>query len=608
LKSLIVLWKELANEFANWCCTSATFDCKTVERRIEHEGLSFLTITLPEFGKDFQKSLDRGQVDRDLFQGFSWRAGLPLFLGGFLDRVFDRSSGVLLDDPCIDSIFAVRQLALLYSKIALPCSDARIRRAMRGYIECEQDVREHDSALSAADKADFRRISSMLFSGVFSRSDTDVYYLDVLPKHGPGATADRLRGNGKYRQSTWPSRLEEVFPSGEFLLPNWRYYDQLDDVDILEPGAEIPVKVITVPKTLKTPRIIAIEPTAMQYAQQAVLASILDSLQKDDFLRTVIGFNDQTPNQRMALKGSIDGSLATLDLSEASDRVSNQHVREMLVNHPHLSGAVDASRSRKADVPGHGVIRLSKFASMGSALCFPFEAMVFTTLIFMGIERELSTSLSRGRIEAFKGKVRVYGDDIIIPVDYVPSVVRVLETFGYRVNSGKSFWTGKFRESCGRDYYAGHDVTPVKVRRSFPTQRKDAQEVISLVSLRNQLYERGCWQTVKWLDETITGVLRYFPVVLPTSPALGRHSYLGFETEKLCPNTHGPLVRAHRVISRLPQDHLEGPEALVKCLLMLERRKPDERGIDLPVDAGEHLERSGRPLAVNTKLGWVSSI
>jgi len=91
----MLLWKMVAEESATQCCTSATRDIKYVSSRFEHEGFSFLTITLPTFGKDFQKSLDQGYVDRNLYQGFPWQAGLPRFLGGFLDHVFDRASGVL---------------------------------------------------------------------------------------------------------------------------------------------------------------------------------------------------------------------------------------------------------------------------------------------------------------------------------------------------------------------------------------------------------------------------------------------------------------------------------------------------------------------------------
>jgi hypothetical protein len=570
-------------------------DFKTVQGRFKHEGLSFLTITLPSFGKDTQKCLDQGIVDRNMFQGFSWHAGLPQFLGGFLDLVFDRDSGVLLDEPDIDAILAVRQLTLLFSKVLFPCSDARVRDSMSAYVQCDKEVVACDNRMEPLDYREFHRMSQLLFRDLFAEVDREINDLELIPKHGPGATADKLRGNGKFKSMVWTDRLERYFPSSDYLFPNARYIEHYDDVNHLEPGSEMPVNVITVPKTQKTPRIIAIEPTCMQYAQQAVLDSFNRGISKS-FLRDFIGTESQEPNQLLAQKGSITGSLATLDLSEASDRVSNQLVRVLLSSNPVLQGAVEACRSRKADVPGYGVLRLSKFASMGSALCFPIEAMVFLTICFLGIEKEHSTRFaSKSDIIRFIGEVRVYGDDIIIPTDSVHSVVHALGHFGAQVGMSKSFWIGKFRESCGKEFYDGYDISIVKVRREFPSTRKHASEVISLVSLRNQLYKAGYWRTVKWLDQKLVGMLKHFPYVSDTSSVLGRYSFLGYETQRECEKLHRPLVKGFVISSRTPSDPLDGAGALLKCLL--------KRGSE-PVADSKHLERAGRPRRVDIKPRW----
>jgi len=602
LKSLTLLWEKVALDYATRCCARATMDIKTVQGRTEHEGLSFLTITLPTFGKDFQKSLDQGFVDDRSFLAFSkWKRSLgsrlPAFLQGFSRLVFSPSTGVLYDEPDIDAILAIRQLTLMFSKILLPCSDARVAKSMSDYVACEQDVKRSDANLRSEDLSDFKRVSSVLFQRLFTIMDRKIYNGEVMPKHGPGATADKLRGNAKFNQRTWTTRLDRLFPFGENIFPSWSYYDQFSGVSLLEPGQEYPVRVIPVPKTLKTPRIIAIEPTAMQYAQQGILELFLDSLKGFDSLNSLLGFDDQEPNQLMARHGSSSGELATLDLSEASDRVSNQLVREMVSQFPHLREGFDCTRSRKADVPGHGVIRLAKFASMGSALCFPVEAMVFLTLVFLGIERELRAPVSDDMILSYVNKVRIYGDDIIIPVDFAHSVVDTLELFGARVNVDKSFWIGRFRESCGKEYYDGHDVSIVKVRRVFPTQRKHVQEVISLVSLRNQLYRAGCWGTCKWLDSYISRIVKHYPLVEESSPVLGRHSFLGYETQRMHKTLHSPLVKGYIVSSRIPSDPLDGPGALLKFFL--------KRGGQPSVD-GRHLERAGRPHAVDIKLRWGS--
>jgi hypothetical protein len=577
-----------------------------ISDRFEAEGDSFLTITLPNFCRDLEKGLDQGKVDTQLFIGFRrGRGDLPLFLGGFLGLVFELKNGLLLDNPSVDAIFAIRQICLLMSKVNLPCTPKRERDALTRFIQSEQHVRESDARLSQEQVSDFSRVSQLLWSSVLSSVDREVFDGTIVPRHGPGATADRLKGNSKFNQHEWPSRLEAYFPQGEYLFPNWRLYDATYS-NMLEPGAERPVRVVSVPKTLKTPRIIAIEPTCMQYVQQGISEKLVSAIQNDNLYRSnrfgiddgdnhrmgrIVGFQDQDANQRLALEGSYTNSLATLDLSDASDLVSNQLVRLMLRYHPHLGEGVNACRSRKADVPGYGVIRLAKFASMGSALTFPIEAMVFCTIVFIGIEKVLSRRLAERDIIALLGRVRVYGDDIIIPVDFAESVVSALFSFGLKVNTGKSFWTGKFRESCGKEYYDGHDVSVVRVRQKLPTQRRDAQEIISTVSLRNQLYERGLWSVARSLDELLEGIIP-LPAVGPKSPILGKHSFLGYDTERMCLKLHRPLVKGMVVVSDPPESPLDGFAALMKFFL--------KRG-ELPFADRNHLLRSGRPLAVRIK-------
>ncbi len=597
MKSLMQLVRLVLQDLGDLCGTSTDHDLKTIMARFEHEGMSFLTISLPAFASDLQKGLDLGRVADDHFDGFHRNGGFPSLFSGFLQLVFDRSTGRLLDDPSTDAIFAIRQACLLFGKILLPCSDARVRGAVEGYLECEEQVRVNDKLLGQANLLAFKKMSLKLWGDVFQRVDENVYNGEIVPKHGPGATADQLKGNLKFDQREWTERLEKVFPHGEFLFPNWRYFHDRS-VDLLEPGAERPVRVITVPKTLKTPRIIAVEPTCMQYVQQGLAEKILESIDKDDILSKIVGFDDQLPNQELARKGSLDGTLATLDLSEASDRVSNQLVRAMFATFPNLAEGVDACRSRKADVPGHGVIRLAKFASMGSALCFPIEAIVFTTVVFLGIQKSLRRQLTHKDVKSFVGRVRVYGDDIIVPVETVRFVVSELETFGFRVNASKSFWDGNFRESCGKEYYRGIDVSVTRCRRVLPAQRKHAQELISAVSLRNQMYYSGLWKTAGWLDDIIGDLIR-FPTVLPTSPVLGRHSFLGFETQRMCPDLHRPLVKGEVVSAVIPESNLKDSGALLKVFL--------KRG-DLPFADRNHLERAGRPSLVRTKTRWASAV
>lgn len=603
MKSLMVFAKTLLTELGVWCEVDTTRDWKTVTSRVEHEGLSFLTITLADFGKSFEKSLDLGSVVPDSFSPtWGFRKGLPRFLGDFLGQVFNSSDGTLLDSPSVSAIRAIRQFSLTFAKIGVDCSDERTTHALRKFLQCEQELRISDAALHDDLRREYSSLARRLWTNVLGNVDRRLYVGDFRPKHGPGSTADGLIGNQKFSNRLWTTRLEKEFPFLENAMASWSQYRDLERVEFLEPGNEIPVKVITVPKTLKTPRIIAVEPTHMQYMQQAIHEIIVEEIRRDDFASNFLCYDDQTPNQVLARHGSRTGELATLDLSEASDRVSNEHVRLLLANHPNMFRAVDSTRSRKAHVLNEALgfnenLRLAKFASMGSALCFPMEAFVFTTLVFLGIQKSLGYHLTKKDIQSFKGRVRVYGDDIVVPVEHASDVIRTLETFGFKVNSSKSFWTGKFRESCGKDYYDGYDVSIVKVRSMFPDSKQNVDELVRTVALRNHLSAAGFDLTVRFLDDMISSMIP-FPKVLAGSPILGRVDPDNvYDVDRHDRRIQRPLVKGVTATAHIPDNSIDGYDALLKYFL--------KRG-EQPFADKDHLHRSGRSVRVTLKYCYAS--
>jgi len=393
----------------------------------------------------------------------------------------------------------------------------------------------------------------------------------------------------------WHDRLEFLFPYWEYALPNVRYALAGLDVTYLSQRDEPSTRLIAVPKTQSKPRLIAAEPVVMQYIQQAICGSLVPALEKKNSLSgSFVGFTDQTPNQEMAREGSRDGSLATLDLSDASDRVANWLVEDLFADFPYFLEGIQACRSLTCQLPSGEVIPLQKFASMGSALTFPIEAIIFATIALtacLGMPTRPTTSA----LKQLVGSVRVYGDDIIVPTDKAEGVIDALEACGFKVNRDKSSWTGPFRESCGKEYFYGIDVSIVFCREKFPSSLRSVKECVSLSSFRNQLFKAGWIDTVDILDRELLSITKErYPYVQENSQLLGRVGPDRPVSDRLNPDLHRPEQRGFTVCVDLPRSPLDDVPALLKCLMHPE----------ISEFAWDHLERSGRPRAVSLKLVW----
>jgi hypothetical protein len=202
----------------------------------------------------------------------------------------------------------------------------------------------------------------------------------------------------------------------------------------------------TVPKSTTIDRCACKEPDYNMYAQKAVGDTIRRRLR-----RVGINLNDQTINNRLAQIGSIDDSLSTIDLSSASDSVTRTLVMMLLPEE--WFDLMDDLRSPITLIDGveHENVM---FSSMGNAFTFELESLIFWALA-------RSTAYHIG----VRGKISVYGDDIICPLGLFDTLVEVLSFCGFRVNTKKSFRDGPFRESCGKHWFNGRDVTPFYVKK-----------------------------------------------------------------------------------------------------------------------------------------------
>jgi len=600
-------------------------DLKTIRSRVEKEGISFLTISLPRFCQDFERSLALGYIDPTLFQHFR-KCGLgPSFLKGLIGRLFNYETGRIYGDEnsiSIDDhtvlVDCVRQICLAFKKIQLACTPKRIQAAIANFSTIEQSFPAFSVPEEELDY--FRRVSSMLWDNIMANIRLD----KLVPRHGPGATAERASGNRKYDWRIWHDRLEPFFPILDSAYSNSAIEsEELKKVTVVKPEQEQPVRVVCVPKTLKGPRIIAIEPCCMQYAQQAIRRVLYDTIESSELTKGHVNFRDQSVNQRLALISSYDGQLATIDLSDASDRVPRDLALEMFRSNPDLRDAIDACRSTSAELPDGVVIRdLKKFASMGSALCFPIESMYFYTICVVAQLRERKLPVSHANIMKVSRGIHVYGDDLVVPVTYASVTLDYLQKYNCKVNVSKTFFSGNFRESCGTDAYEGEVVTPVYLRKQRPKSMREGSELLSWVATANAFYKRGYWHTAQLMYLIIERIIGPLPYVSERSQALGRTSYLGYRSVgRWNGKLHRFEVKAWFPVPVYRTDVLEGYAALQKSLLRLHGETPVEpsqleidqlrlRGyLPPPVEVDRlNLQRSALHGAVALQRRWVPSL
>jgi hypothetical protein len=313
-------------------------------------------------------------------------------------------------------------------------------------------------------------------------------------KFGPGATTQipKRMASARAKLGQIPACSSELFPLAHLVLaemPGWIHPLDLGtctlDLRMCDvPSGEIPIhhgKVSFVPKSAKEARAVMVEPSLNTMCQAGIGSYMAERLRSCG-----VDIRDQTRNQRLARQGSVDGSLATVDLSSASDTIATELVYDLLG----LDWASFLShfRTGKARL-GKSLLTLEKFSSMGNGFTFPLETLIFYALAYgVCVESGVGTR-----------DVSCYGDDIIIPVEAFPLLQDVFTSCGFVMNVAKSFAQGPFRESCGADYYQGIDIRPV--------YQKDRPHVFDLFRLHN-FYKRSynedvCSYLTLFLDKSI---------------------------------------------------------------------------------------------------------
>lgn len=307
-------------------------------------------------------------------------------------------------------------------------------------------------------------------------------FRDIIPSHGPGAVYPPRKPWEKSRFLTLYSSIQRLYPYDQFfcgLYSFWEYAMVEEGMGRLVECDDIVANLIAVPKDSRGPRLICVHPAESIWIQQGQRSVLEAAITQFPLTKGKINFTDQSVNGKLALSSSCSRELVTLDLKEASDRMSAELVRYLFGETAYEW--LSCSRATHVKLLDGRVIRLQKWAPMGNALTFPVQSLVFWALVYASI-------LSRYGVNC--NDVYVFGDDILYPVKYHQGVLEGLVSSGLIPNETKTFVKGFFRESCGVDAYNGIDVTPLRVKKQGIDSTQDAVSYLDLAKrLRMGGYE-----------------------------------------------------------------------------------------------------------------------
>lgn len=350
----------------------------------------------------------------------------------------------------------------------------------------------HHQILPGVDRVTFEETARRFIADIIG--DTPPY--DSYGSFSGGASTSRKRGKSlpsmKYlgEAHVTPEAvdycLDLVLESD--LWSSYLFSSDIPSLDLTEVRGNL---MFTVPKSTEIDRCACKEPDLNMYAQRAIGNAIRSRL-----ARVGVNLNDQSINRNLARLGSETGQLATMDLSSASDSVTTELVSLLLP--PIWYSVMDTIRCKETFIPLHhsyeqlfdtGFWRPTSsvdgywhkntmFSSMGNGFTFELES-----LLFYALARASAYHLG------VRGRISVYGDDIIIPSGMYHYLAYVLGFYGFEVNPSKSFSSGPFRESCGGHYFAGYDISPFYLRRPLARQ-------VDLINFLNQMRYWDCRDSV----------------------------------------------------------------------------------------------------------------
>lgn len=573
MKSPIVLLQGLLDDFSRLepGVKGLDRDIITIKNRFECEGYGFLSISLPSLCK----ALDRGLAERRFAcpMGFKklQKGTIPRLFSGMFCEIFDPVSGTLKDNPPSGIIKNLRQVLMFFKKIQMPSSTEITleKKAVSEFFSTDEIA--GNLILDSRTDHLLGLVSSYVLNGLSSKDNQNTRDY----KHGPGAVFEGLSSNQKW------SELVEAIKNDDFDTEAHGYADfgailsETDErarIDVpegricLKAGASrSSARLISVPKNSTSRRTITIEPTVNQFVQQGLNSRLRDEIVACPILGNSLALTDQSKNQILALEGSLYDNWATIDLKSASDLLTVKLVERVFDRHSQFFDYMMDCRSPYVEYENNRT-KLWKFAGMGNALTFPVQSVCFAIVCYAAIMDQEGTRPTYWNLKRASRHVRIYGDDIIIKAKYANQVVNWLTKVGLKVNDGKSFLTGNFKESCGVDAFMGVDITPIYLKHLPDSTSTKPSAIKSLVETSNHLWMQGLYTASTVIKNEVEERLgKSLPLVSRSSEALGWHSRLDAMTPtRWNRSLHRLETRALVLVSLKRKDRLDGYAALLK--------------------------------------------
>lgn len=363
----------------------------------------------------------------------------------------------------------VRILLLFCYKAEHEPTNEQIQEAQASFESTDLGCGTWDDACkSATFNYHFLRSARQTVARVIGSVD----WQDIDPSHGPGGVFPSCKPDAKSRFLTYYPSIQRWYPYDKWLwsLPSfWEDIMVHNNKGAVKEETDITAKLVAVPKDSRGPRIICVHPKEAIWIQQGQRSLLEAAINRSPLTRGKINFADQTVNGKIALASSLSREFVTLDLKEASDRISVGLVESLFGTY--VTDILSCSRANKVQLFDGRVIVLKKWAPMGNALCFPVQSLVFWSLVHAGIVSRYGISCN---------DIYVFGDDILFPSIYYDGVLNALIRSGLVPNPAKTFRRGFFRESCGVDAYRGIDVTPHRMKKTDVITPQDALAFLDL--------------------------------------------------------------------------------------------------------------------------------